>query len=153
MAAAAAASGPGFLARANAAALVGKAARAAPTLPRCMETPRSAAAATHTRTRAHAIITHVAYLGDQVARIIGRPGVYYQVAGPAAMFSLSSGGTAATHVDSRDETRFAFERADPPLINFGPTFSLWRARARAPNERSPNVSINRRLTGEELIGR
>lgn len=53
MAAAAAASGPGFLARANAAALVGKAALAAPTLPRWMATPLSAAAVT-THTNAHA---------------------------------------------------------------------------------------------------
>lgn len=52
MAAAAAASGPGFLARANAAALVGKAALAAPTLPRWMATPLSAAAVT-THTDAH----------------------------------------------------------------------------------------------------
>lgn len=53
VAAAAAASGPGFLARANAAALVGKAALAAPTRPLWMATPLSAAAAT-TRTKAHA---------------------------------------------------------------------------------------------------
>lgn len=50
MAAAAAASGPGFLASARAAALVGKVVLAAPTRPRCMATPLSAAAATtHTR--------------------------------------------------------------------------------------------------------
>lgn len=50
VAAAAAASGPGFLANARAAALVGKVALAAPTRPRCMATPLSAAAATtHTR--------------------------------------------------------------------------------------------------------
>lgn len=53
VAAAAAASGPGFLARANAAALVGKAALAAPTRPLWMATPLSAAAAT-TRTKTHA---------------------------------------------------------------------------------------------------
>lgn len=53
VAAAAAASGPGFLARANAAALVGKAALAAPTRPLWMATPLNAAAAT-TRTKAHA---------------------------------------------------------------------------------------------------
>lgn len=50
VAAAAAASGPGFLARASAAALVGKAALAAPTLPRCIATPRNAAAATYVHT-------------------------------------------------------------------------------------------------------
>lgn len=50
VAAAAAASGPGFLASARAAALVGKVALVAPTRPRCMATPLSAAAATtHTR--------------------------------------------------------------------------------------------------------
>lgn len=49
VAAAAAASGPGFLANARAAAPVGKVALAAPTRPRCIATPLSAAAATHTR--------------------------------------------------------------------------------------------------------
>lgn len=50
VAAAAAASGPGFLASARAAAPVGKVALAAPTRPRCMATPLSAAAGTtHTR--------------------------------------------------------------------------------------------------------
>lgn len=53
MAAAAAASGPGFLARANAAALVGNVALAAPTLPRWIATPLNAAAVT-THTNAHA---------------------------------------------------------------------------------------------------
>ena len=46
VAAAAAASGPGFLARASA-ALAGKAALAAPTRPRCIETPLNAAAVTN----------------------------------------------------------------------------------------------------------
>lgn len=50
VAAAAAASGPGFLASARAAAPVGKVALAAPTRPRCIATPLSAAAVTtHTR--------------------------------------------------------------------------------------------------------
>jgi len=57
VAAAAAASGPGFLARASAAAPVGNAALAAPTRPRCMATPLSAAAATTHATRAHMPIT------------------------------------------------------------------------------------------------
>lgn len=57
VAAAAAASGPGFLARASAAAPVGNAALAAPTRPRCMATPLSAAAGTTHAIRAHMPIT------------------------------------------------------------------------------------------------
>lgn len=68
VAAAAAASGPGFLARANAAALVGKAALAAPTLPRWMATPLSAAAAT-THTNAHANAGLPSHFGSRLANV------------------------------------------------------------------------------------